>query len=74
MTSGEDFTADIVTESDQALDLILLEESANRTEGNLVTEDKAMMFLSKDYSEQNLKTQKKIFLFIKVQRKLLKLT
>jgi hypothetical protein len=36
--SGEDFTADIVTESDQSLDLILLEESANRTEGNLVTE------------------------------------
>ena len=38
-TSGEDFTADIVTESDQALELVLLEESANRTEGNLLSED-----------------------------------
>jgi hypothetical protein len=37
--SGEDFTADIVTESDQALELILLEESVDRTEGNLLSED-----------------------------------
>ena len=38
--SGQDFTADIVTQSDaQVLELILLEESADRNDGNLLTEE-----------------------------------
>ena len=37
--SGQDFTADIVTETDQQLEVILLEESADRNAGVLITED-----------------------------------
>ena len=38
--SGQDFTADIVTQSDaQVLELVLLEESADRNDGNLLTEE-----------------------------------
>ena len=37
--SGQDFTADIVTETDQQLEVVLLEESASRNDGILITED-----------------------------------
>ena len=37
---GQDFTADIVTQSDaQVTELVLLEESADRNDGNLLTEE-----------------------------------
>ena len=37
--SGQDFTADIVTETDQQLEVVLLEESASRNDGVIITED-----------------------------------
>ena len=69
--SGQDFTADIVTETDQALDFILLEESANRTEGNLITESSDDVSVERKFTAK-LKQPEKNLLVYKGPKKVIK--
>ena len=70
--SGQDFTADIVTETDQQLEIILLEESADRTAGVLITEDEDDVAVERRFNAK-LKQPEKNLLVYKAPKKLSKL-
>ena len=69
--SGEDFTADIVTESEQAAERILLEESASRIEGNIISEDEDDVTIERLFSAK-IKQPEKNALLYKLPKKVVK--
>ena len=69
--SGQDFTADIVTETDQQLEIILLEESADRTAGVLITEDEDDVAVERRFNAK-LKQPEKNLLVYKAPKKVIK--
>ena len=69
--SGQDFTADIVTETDQQLEIILLEESADRNAGVLITEDEDDVAVERRFNAK-LKQPEKNLLVYKAPKKVIK--
>ena len=69
--SGQDFTSDIVTETDQQLEVILLEESADRNAGVLITEDEDDVAVERRFNAK-LKQPEKNLLVYKAPKKVIK--
>ena len=69
--AGQDFTADIVTETDQQLEVILLEESADRNAGVLLTEAEDDVAVERRFSAK-LKQPEKNLLVYKAPKKVIK--
>ena len=69
--SGQDFTADIVTETDQQLEVILLEESSDRTAGVLLTEAEDDVAVERRFNAK-LKQPEKNLLVYKAPKKVIK--
>ena len=69
--AGQDFTADIVTETDQQLEVILLEESADRNAGVLLTEAEDDVAVERRFNAK-LKQPEKNLLVYKAPKKVIK--
>ena len=69
--AGQDFTADIVTETDQQLEVILLEESSDRNAGVLLTEAEDDVAVERRFSAK-LKQPEKNLLVYKAPKKVIK--
>ena len=69
--AGQDFTADIVTETDQQLEVILLEESADRNAGVLQTEAEDDVAVERRFNAK-LKQPEKNLLVYKAPKKVIK--
>lgn len=69
--AGQDFTADIVTETDQQLEVILLEESSDRNAGVLLTEAEDDVAVERRFNAK-LKQPEKNLLVYKAPKKVIK--
>ena len=69
--SGQDFTADILTESDQFLERVLLEESVTRFDGAVVTEGEDEISIERKFNAK-LKQPEKNLLVYKAPKKVIK--